>query len=197
MAFHAAMGLPRRFGPVHSRILGKDILTIKQPPQCCPVARHLTTSTPSSSLPPRLLERRPYLRPLQYAPRQLTWGLRGYQHMADRQAEDQQQQQKLEAQAKRTVVDGRPTEAMAGPPTSPAVTASRAQEADARQKSQESGDDPLKLSASGNKTAKEQRDTDWSIVRRLIGHIWPKGETGAKVRVVLALALLIGGKVSC
>ncbi|CAO1624315.1 unnamed protein product [Jaminaea pallidilutea] len=169
-------------------------MAIRQPPQCCPVARHLTTSTPSSSLPPRLLERRPYLRPLQYAPRQLTWGLRGYQHMADRQAEDQQQQQKLEAQAKRTVVDGRPTEAMAGPPTSPAVTASRAQEADARQKSQESGDDPLKLSASGNKTAKEQRDTDWSIVRRLIGHIWPKGETGAKVRVVLALALLIGGK---
>lgn len=57
-------------------------------------------------------------------------------------------------------------------------------------------DDPLRLSLSEDKTAKEQRKTDWTIVKRLIGHVWPKGETGAKTRVVLALGLLVGGKVS-
>ncbi|CAO1627657.1 unnamed protein product [Sympodiomycopsis kandeliae] len=56
------------------------------------------------------------------------------------------------------------------------------------------GEDPLNLSSSSNKTAAQQRDIDWKIVKRLITHIWPKGETGAKTRVVLALALLVGGK---
>lgn len=82
------------------------------------------------------------------------------------------------------------------PSTTPEITAARAKEDAIRQKRQESGDDPLKLAAAGNTTAKQQRETDWSIVRRLIGHVWPKGETGAKTRVILALALLVGGKVS-
>jgi ATP-binding cassette subfamily B (MDR/TAP) protein 7 len=55
--------------------------------------------------------------------------------------------------------------------------------------------DPLNLNQAA-KTIKEQRDADWSIIRKLIGHIWPKGDRGTKVRVVLALGLLIGGKVS-
>lgn len=57
-------------------------------------------------------------------------------------------------------------------------------------------DDPLRLSSSAVQTAEQQRKTDWKIVKRLIGHVWPKGDTGAKTRVILALALLVGGKVS-
>ncbi|PWN21680.1 P-loop containing nucleoside triphosphate hydrolase protein [Microstroma glucosiphilum] len=61
-------------------------------------------------------------------------------------------------------------------------------------KKDNSGEDPLKLSTLDDKTVKQQRETDWKIVKRLIGHIWPKDERGAKIRVVLALSLLIGGK---
>jgi ATP-binding cassette subfamily B (MDR/TAP) protein 7 len=43
---------------------------------------------------------------------------------------------------------------------------------------------------------KEQRLTDWSIIKRLAVNIWPKGETAIKVRVVTAISLLIAGKVS-
>ncbi|UZJ54753.1 hypothetical protein CBS101457_004073 [Exobasidium rhododendri] len=56
------------------------------------------------------------------------------------------------------------------------------------------GDDPLNLNTAPKTTLKEQRTADWSIIRKLIGHIWPKGDTGTKTRVILALALLIGGK---
>lgn len=63
-------------------------------------------------------------------------------------------------------------------------------------KKTDSGEDPLNLSTLDNKTVKQQRETDWRIVKRLIGHVWPKDERGAKIRVVLALGLLIGGKVS-
>lgn len=57
-------------------------------------------------------------------------------------------------------------------------------------------DDPLRLNTAGQISLKEQREKDWNIIRKLLAHIWPKGDRGTKVRVILALALLIGGKVS-
>jgi hypothetical protein len=41
----------------------------------------------------------------------------------------------------------------------------------------------------------EQRRRDWSIVRRLLVHIWPKDDWGTRGRVVLGVGLLISGKV--
>ncbi|KAG9105016.1 Iron-sulfur clusters transporter atm1, mitochondrial [Ceratobasidium sp. 370] len=41
----------------------------------------------------------------------------------------------------------------------------------------------------------EQRRVDWHIVKKLIVNVWPKGEIGIKTRVVLALSLLLAGKV--
>ena len=43
--------------------------------------------------------------------------------------------------------------------------------------------------------AKERRRRDIEIMRKLLPNIWPKGETGAKFRVVLALGFLVAGKV--
>ncbi|CBQ68009.1 probable ATP-binding cassette transporter protein, mitochondrial [Sporisorium reilianum SRZ2] len=60
-------------------------------------------------------------------------------------------------------------------------------------KKQADGDDPLNLNAR-EKTVKEQRLVDWAIIKKLIQYVWPKGDFGTKQRVVLALALLIGGK---
>jgi hypothetical protein len=75
----------------------------------------------------------------------------------------------------------------------------------------QSGDDKTKLESAGTKTAvdlggetvhktnAEQRRADWRIVRNLSGNLWPKGWSpearSTKTRVVLALALLAGGKV--
>ncbi|SPO21198.1 Iron-sulfur clusters transporter ATM1, mitochondrial [Ustilago trichophora] len=60
-------------------------------------------------------------------------------------------------------------------------------------KKQPDGDDPLNLNAR-EKTVKEQRMVDWAIIKKLVQYVWPKGDFGTKQRVVLALALLIGGK---
>lgn len=38
--------------------------------------------------------------------------------------------------------------------------------------------------------------TDWAIIRQLMKYIWPKNDIGVKSRVVIALGLLLGGKVS-
>lgn len=57
------------------------------------------------------------------------------------------------------------------------------------------GDDPLRLNTISEITHKEQRETDWTIIKKLLGHIWPRGDRGTKIRVLLALGLLIGGKV--
>jgi ABC transporter ATM len=56
------------------------------------------------------------------------------------------------------------------------------------------GDDPLRLNTISEKSKEEQRMTDWMIVRKLVRHIWPKGDNGTKTRVILALSLLVGGK---
>ncbi|SOV01488.1 probable ATP-binding cassette transporter protein, mitochondrial [Ustilago sp. UG-2017a] len=60
-------------------------------------------------------------------------------------------------------------------------------------KKQPDGDDPLGLNAR-EKSLKEQRMVDWAIIRKLVQYVWPKGDFGTKQRVVLALALLVGGK---
>ena len=44
-------------------------------------------------------------------------------------------------------------------------------------------------------TNAEQRRRDWSIVRRLAVHIWPKDDWATRGRVVLGVGLLICGKV--
>lgn len=49
--------------------------------------------------------------------------------------------------------------------------------------------------ASKETNNKEQRLRDIQIIKRLLPNIWPKGDTGTKARVVIAIALLIGGKV--
>ncbi|KAG9125318.1 Iron-sulfur clusters transporter atm1, mitochondrial [Ceratobasidium sp. 392] len=41
----------------------------------------------------------------------------------------------------------------------------------------------------------EQRRVDWQIVKKLVVNVWPRGEIGVKARVVLALSLLLTGKV--
>lgn len=47
-----------------------------------------------------------------------------------------------------------------------------------------------------NPGGKEQRMQDMQIIRRLLPNIWPKGDTSTKTRVLIALGLLVGGKVS-
>ncbi|GAA5820690.1 hypothetical protein JCM11251_003113 [Rhodosporidiobolus azoricus] len=41
---------------------------------------------------------------------------------------------------------------------------------------------------------KEQSRRDWDIIRKLLPNVWPKNDWGTKTRVLLALALLVGGK---
>lgn len=45
------------------------------------------------------------------------------------------------------------------------------------------------LNASG-----EAQMNNWDIIKKLLRHVWPKDDSGTKVRVVLALALLLSGK---
>lgn len=42
---------------------------------------------------------------------------------------------------------------------------------------------------------KSRRNTDIVILKHLFGYVWPKGKPWVKVRVVLALSLLVGGKI--
>ncbi|KAL1405060.1 Iron-sulfur clusters transporter atm1, mitochondrial [Vanrija albida] len=42
---------------------------------------------------------------------------------------------------------------------------------------------------------KAQTKTDWTILKKLASNVWPKGNTGVKIRVVTALSLLVAGKV--
>ncbi|KAL2752041.1 hypothetical protein ACRALDRAFT_1078147 [Sodiomyces alcalophilus JCM 7366] len=52
--------------------------------------------------------------------------------------------------------------------------------------------DPL---ATIQKTAQEQRKADWAIMKEMSRYLWPKDNLNAKLRVGLALSLLVGGKV--
>jgi len=52
--------------------------------------------------------------------------------------------------------------------------------------------DPL---ATIEKTAAEQRRADWAIIKQMSRYLWPKDSWSDKARVLLALSLLVGGKV--
>lgn len=52
--------------------------------------------------------------------------------------------------------------------------------------------DPL---APAEKTNADQRKADWAIMREMSRYLWPKDNLGTKVRVGLAVSLLIGAKV--
>jgi ATP-binding cassette, subfamily B (MDR/TAP), member 7 len=52
--------------------------------------------------------------------------------------------------------------------------------------------DPL---ASINKTTAEQRKADWAIMKEMSQYLWPKGNMDTKMRVSLAVGLLVGAKV--
>lgn len=41
----------------------------------------------------------------------------------------------------------------------------------------------------------QRNATDWAIIKQLMKYIWPKNDIGVKTRVVIALSLLVGGKV--
>ncbi|KAI1397750.1 P-loop containing nucleoside triphosphate hydrolase protein [Hypoxylon fuscum] len=52
--------------------------------------------------------------------------------------------------------------------------------------------DPL---AAIDKSAQEQRKADWAIMKEMAHYLWPKDSVSTKVRVSLAIALLVGAKV--
>lgn len=52
--------------------------------------------------------------------------------------------------------------------------------------------DPL---APIDKTTQEQRKADWAIIKEMSQYLWPKDSLGTKLRVGLAVSLLIGAKV--
>ncbi|KAI0836026.1 P-loop containing nucleoside triphosphate hydrolase protein [Hypoxylon sp. FL0890] len=52
--------------------------------------------------------------------------------------------------------------------------------------------DPL---AAIDKSAQEQRKADWAIMKEMAHYLWPKDSLSTKLRVSLAVALLIGAKV--
>ncbi|KAK2059466.1 ABC transporter [Colletotrichum caudatum] len=52
--------------------------------------------------------------------------------------------------------------------------------------------DPLALP---EKTAQEQRKADWAIMKEMSRYLWPRDSVSTKVRVALAVSLLIGAKV--
>lgn len=47
----------------------------------------------------------------------------------------------------------------------------------------------------GQVTVREQRKKDWSIMRKMMEHMWPR-DLAVRSRVVLGLGLLVGGKVN-
>jgi ATP-binding cassette subfamily B (MDR/TAP) protein 7 len=47
-----------------------------------------------------------------------------------------------------------------------------------------------------HKTQAEQRKADWRIVKNLLRHLWPRDDWSVKARLIVALSLLVGGKVS-
>lgn len=55
-----------------------------------------------------------------------------------------------------------------------------------------SSKDPL---ATPDKNAQEQRKADWAIMKEMAHYLWPKDSLGTKLRVGLAVSLLVGAKV--
>ncbi|CAO3654234.1 unnamed protein product [Cunninghamella echinulata] len=50
------------------------------------------------------------------------------------------------------------------------------------------------LETTTNESLKQRNKTDWAIIKQLMKYIWPKNDIGVKSRVIIALSLLIGGK---
>jgi hypothetical protein len=49
--------------------------------------------------------------------------------------------------------------------------------------------------AGGKNAIAEQRKSDWRIVKKLMGHVWPRGDWKTKGTVLFGFGLLVGGKV--
>lgn len=49
--------------------------------------------------------------------------------------------------------------------------------------------------AKGKAVEQTRNATDMAIIKQLMRYVWPKDDAGVKARVVIALSLLVGGKV--
>ncbi|KFG85501.1 transporter ATM1 [Metarhizium anisopliae] len=74
------------------------------------------------------------------------------------------------------------------PATKPSAILSQATPA---AKAASKNNDPL---AMADKSATEQRKADWAIMKEMSRYLWPKDSLGTKIRVGLAVSLLIGAK---
>ena len=70
-------------------------------------------------------------------------------------------------------------------------TPAKPQDAQIQAKAQAPKADPL---AQPEKSAQEQRKADWAIMREMTRYLWPRDSYSTKLRVGLAVALLVGGK---
>ncbi|GAA5833241.1 hypothetical protein JCM9279_001465 [Rhodotorula babjevae] len=65
----------------------------------------------------------------------------------------------------------------------------------ARRKEEESGvGQATDVGRTDDVSDKEQSRRDWDIIKKLLPNVWPKNDWGTKTRVLLALGLLVGGK---
>lgn len=120
-------------------------------------------------------------------------GLRYYQHMASNPDPTEPPKQSLSSSTTTPPQSASDKIVAASAPSPSASTPSTRASTQPAAKKQPDGDDPLGLNAR-EKSLKEQRMVDWAIIRKLVQYVWPKGDFGTKQRVVLALALLVGGK---
>ncbi|CAK7213254.1 Iron-sulfur clusters transporter atm1, mitochondrial [Sporothrix bragantina] len=91
-----------------------------------------------------------------------------------------------------------PPEEIAKAPTPPAATATTTDTtATATTKATATPSKPVDPLAEVDKSASEQRKADWAIMKEMSRYLWPsgKGSMDTKMRVTLAVALLIGAKV--
>ncbi|KAK4047946.1 Iron-sulfur clusters transporter atm1, mitochondrial [Microbotryomycetes sp. JL221] len=58
----------------------------------------------------------------------------------------------------------------------------------------DSHQDKQDVSKVTNVTDKEQTRKDWEIIKTLLPNVWPNNDWGTKTRVLIALSLLVGGK---
>jgi ABC transporter ATM len=65
-----------------------------------------------------------------------------------------------------------------------------------KEKSSSNGDNATDVSKVTEVSDKEQSRKDWEIIKTLLPNVWPKNDWGTKTRVLLAVGLLVGGKVS-
>lgn len=81
-------------------------------------------------------------------------------------------------------------------PTKPAIAVQPPKPSEktleAQAKTAPNKNDPL---ASAEKSNAEQRKADWAIMKEMSRYLWPKDNLGSKLRVSLAVVLLIGAKV--